>query len=70
MSAHLKGGICPNDGTMYVTEMSGATLCISHIDANGQKQLVKNKWPPKRFNHRWAWSLVDRRSGLTRADLH
>ena len=38
-----EGPVCLNDGTMYVTEMSGATLCISRIDANGQKQLVKKQ---------------------------
>ena len=36
-----EGPVCLHDGSMYVTEMSGATLCISHIDPNGQKKQIK-----------------------------
>lgn len=36
-----EGPVCLDDGSMYSTEMSGATLCISSYDPAGHKKLVK-----------------------------
>ena len=35
-----EGPICFDDGSMYVTEMSNATLSVTKIDAAGEKQVV------------------------------
>ena len=35
-----EGPVCLADGAMYVTEMSGAKLCITAIDKAGHKQVI------------------------------
>ena len=36
-----EGPVCLPDGSMYVTEMSGATLRITKLDPQGQGQVIK-----------------------------
>jgi gluconolactonase len=36
-----EGPICLGDGSMYVTEMSASTLCITHLGPRGQRRVIK-----------------------------
>ncbi|MBR0939059.1 SMP-30/gluconolactonase/LRE family protein [Bradyrhizobium jicamae] len=36
-----EGPICLPDGSMYVTEMSAATLCVTHLDPQGKRKVIK-----------------------------
>ena len=36
-----EGPVPMRDGGLYITEMSGATLCITHLDAHGRRSVVK-----------------------------
>ncbi len=36
-----EGPVCLPDGTMYVTEMSAATLCITRLDREGRRSVIK-----------------------------
>lgn len=36
-----EGPVTLPDGSMYVTEMSGATLCVTKLDPRGQRSVVK-----------------------------
>ena len=36
-----EGPVPMPDGSLYVTEMSGATLCITHLDPRGRRSVVK-----------------------------
>lgn len=36
-----EGPVCLTDGSMYVTEMSGATLCVTRLDPSGRRKVVK-----------------------------
>lgn len=35
-----EGPICLPDGSMYVTEMSAATLCVTKLDPQGRRQVI------------------------------
>jgi gluconolactonase len=36
-----EGPICLRDGSMYVTEMSASTLCVTHLDPRGRRSVIK-----------------------------